>query len=131
MIDLIVCSAEDTTAEVITKAFERSFTKGQIRRTDGPTTLANVVVALAPTDADAVWLEPLASRRGKLLLFGPLGPRIARLAGVTLQAFTEDFAVHCGCPPAPAHGTSESSAALVYKATRLDSACSFQRRAFC
>jgi hypothetical protein len=131
MIDVIVCSAEDTTAEVITKAFERSFTKGQIRRTDSPAAPANVVVALAPTDADATWLEPLASRRVKILLFGPLGPRIARLAGVTLQAITEDLAIHCGCPPAPAHGTSESSAALVYAATRLDSTCSLPRRSFC
>jgi hypothetical protein len=131
MIDLIVCSAEDATAEVITKAFERSFTKGQIRRTDSRTASASIVVALAPTDADAVWLEPLASQPGKILLFGPLGPRIARLAGVRLQDVTEDFAVHCGCLPAPAHGTSESSAALIYSATRLDSTCSFLRRSFC
>ena len=130
MIDVVVCSAEDTTAEVVTNAFNRSFTRAQVRRTDRPASTANVVVALGPTDADALWLEPLARRRAKIMLLGPVGPRIARLAGVSLQAAT-DLAVHCGCLPAPAHGSSESSAALVYASTGLGSTSSLQRRQFC
>jgi hypothetical protein len=125
MIDVVVCSAEDTTAEVVTKAFDRSFTSGQVRRTNSLAAAANVVVALGPTDADAVWLEPLARRRAKIMLFGPVGPRIARLAGVSLQAASTDLAAHCGCPPAPAHGTSESSAGLVYASTGLGSGAHF------
>jgi hypothetical protein len=128
MIDVVVCSAEDTTAEVVTRAFGRTFTSGQVRRTDNPS--ASVVVVLGPTDADAVWLEPLAGRRAKIMLFGPLGCRIARLAGVSLQANT-DLAVHCGCPPAPVRGTSESSAALVYASTSLGSTAVLRRRPFC
>jgi hypothetical protein len=133
MIDLIVCSAEDTTVEVVTKAFERSFTRGQVRRTGIPVDAANakVVVALGPTDADADWLAAIARRRAKILLFGAIGPRIAQLAGVTLQVVTEDLAIHCDCPPAPPHDTSESSAALVYAATALWTTSSLLRRPLC
>ncbi len=131
MIDLIVCTAEDTTVEVVAKAFERSFTRGQIRRTGIPLdpANANVVVAMGPGDADADWLEAIARRGVKILLFGSIGPRIARLAGVTLPAVTEDLAFHCDCPPAPANDSSESSAALVYAASALTS--SLLRRSFC
>jgi hypothetical protein len=133
MIDVIIGSAEDTTAEVVTRAFERSFTSGQVRRIDDPMapTNAQVAVVLGPTEADAAWLEPLARQRAKILLFGPLGPRIARLAGVTLQAIPKGFAHHCDCPPASTHGISESSAALVYHATGLGGLGSLPRRSFC
>ena len=131
MIDLVVCTAEDTTVEVVTKAFERSFTRGQIRRTGIPIdpANANVVVALGAGDVAADWLEAIARRRVKILLFGAIGPRIARLAGVTLAAVSEDLAFHCDCPPAAAHDNSESSAALVYTASALTS--SLLRRSFC
>jgi hypothetical protein len=133
MIDLIIGSAEDTTAEVVTRAFERSFTSGQIRRIDNPAvpTNAKIAVVLGPTDADAAWLEPLARQGSKILLLGPLGPRVARLAGVSLQAITPDFASHCDCRPAPVHGISESSAALVYAASRVGGLCSLPQRPFC
>src|SRR6476646_9685150 len=107
MIDVIVCSAEDTTIEVVRKAFERSFTQGQVRLTDIPAAGADVVVVLGPTDADAAWLEQLASQRSKIIFFGLLGPRIARLAGITLQATSADLSCHCACPPASSHSTSE------------------------
>jgi hypothetical protein len=89
------------------------------------------VVALGPTDEDAVWLEPLARQRAKIILLGHLGPRIARLAGVSLEAGSADLLAHCDCPPAPARGTSESSAGLVYASTGLGSAAALQRRPFC
>ncbi len=133
MIDLVVCTAEDTTVEVVTKAFERSFTRGQIRRTGIPVNPANanVVVALGPGDADADWLEAIARRGVKILLFGSIGARIARLAGVTPPAVIEDLAFHCDCPPAPAHDSSQSSAALVYAASALWHISWSLRRLFC
>ena len=133
MIDVIVCSADGTTAEVVTKAFERSFTRGQVRRADHATseTTARVLVVLGPSDADAAWLEPLTRRHAKILLFGPIGTRIAQLTGITLQAISKDLAAHCDCLPAVAHRTSESSAALVYSSAGLAGASPLRQRQFC
>ena len=131
MIDVVVCAAADTTAEVVIKAFERSFTRGQVRRALAASPDAKIVVALGPTDADATWLEALARRRAKIVLLGPLGPRVARLAGITLAAVDDALAAHGGCPPAPTHGASESSAALVYAADGLGVAATSLRRPFC
>src|SRR5438876_4662103 len=110
MIDVIVCSAEETTVEVVSKAFERSFTRGQVHLTDIPAAGGDVVVVLGPTDADAAWLEQLASQQSKIILFGLLGPRIARLAGICLQATSIELSDHCACAPASSHSPSESSA---------------------
>jgi hypothetical protein len=129
MIAVIVSSAEDTTIEVVSKAFERSFTKGQVRLTD-IRARTDVVVVLGPTDADAEWLEQLASQRSKVILFGRLGPRIARLAGITLHPISTDLYDHCACPPTSPHRMSESSATLLYARTGLASS-SFQYRSLC
>jgi hypothetical protein len=129
MIKVIVCSAEDTTIEVVSKAFERSFTRGQVHLSDTPAAEDDVVVVLGPTDADAEWLEQLVSQRSKIILFGLLGPRIARLAGIALQAPNTILAEHCACPPASSHYPSESSAVLVYAPAVLGS--TFQYRSFC
>src|SRR5262245_31854877 len=121
MINVIVCSAEETTIEVVRKAFERSFTRGQVRLTDTPVVAGGVVVVLGPADAEADWLEQLASQRSKVILFGPLGPRIARLAGITLNPISTDLSDHCACPPTSPHATSKSSAMLVYTPVALGS----------
>jgi hypothetical protein len=116
MIDLIVREADETTVEVVTKAFIRSFTRGQIRRTVAPwqPVESGVVVVLGPDDRDADWLRALARQRVKIILLGALAPRIARFAGVTHPAVREDLAVQCNCPPAPVHEMRQSAAALVY-----------------
>jgi hypothetical protein len=133
MIECMVSTAEETTVEVVTKAFARSFTRGQVRRTCAPkdSATSGVVVVLGPGDDDADWLEALARRPIKIVLLGALGPRMARLAGVTVPAVSEDLAVHCVCPPTPAHHTRESSATLVYAPSVLWKGSAPLRRSFC
>jgi hypothetical protein len=130
MIDVIMCGAEEATAEVVSKAFERSFTRGQVRCGNrAPLPDSKIVVALSPTDADVDWLKTFARRGGKILLFGSLGPYAARFAGIAPQTVIENLVVDC--PPAPKHGTSESSGALVYVSQGVGGASPLQRRPFC
>jgi hypothetical protein len=133
MIDLIVSKAEETTVEVVTKAFVRSFTRGQVHRagTLGDLAAPGVVVILGPGDGDADWVEALARRRVKIVLLGAIGPKIARLAGVTFPTVSENLAVHCNCSPTPAHDTRESSATLVYAPNALWKGSAPFRRSFC
>lgn len=133
MIDLIVCSADDTTVEVVGKAFERSFSRGQVRHSGvgAPLPDTKIVVALGATDTDADWLGAFASRGVKIVLLGPLGPRIARLAGIALEGPGDALAAHDKCPPAPLRGSSESPAALVYASAGLGGTSPLRRRSLC
>src|SRR6476646_6990573 len=113
MIDLIMCGTEEATAEVVSKAFERSFTRGQVRCGNrAPLPDSKIVVAISPVEEDVDWLKTFSRKGGKILLFGSLGPHAARFAGIAVQGSIENLAADC--PPATAHCTSESSAALVY-----------------
>jgi hypothetical protein len=132
MIDLVVSTADEMTVEVVTKAFARSFTRAQLR-THAAKTVAtsDVVVVLGPDDSDADWLEPLARRPHKVVLLGALGPRMARIVGLTFAAAARDLAEHCGCPPTPAYCTRESSANLVYAPSAVWQGSPPVRRSFC
>lgn len=133
MIDVIVSSADETTAEVVTKAFIRSFTSGQVRRAVASSHSAEsgVVVVLRPGDHDADWLETLARQPVKIILLGPLGPRIARLAGVTYRTVQEDLAVQCNSPPAPVHEMRQSAAMVAYAVGALWQASAPLHRSLC
>jgi hypothetical protein len=86
-------------------------------------------VAISPIEKDVDWLETFSRKGGKILLFGSLGPQAARFAGIAVQGSIENLAADC--PPATAHGTSESSAALVYVSQGVGDASPLRRRPFC
>lgn len=133
MIDLLACVADATVTEVVRKAFERSFTRGQIRysgsRVPAPDT--KIVVVLGPTDADVEWLAQLVRKGTKIVLLGLIGARVAQLAGINLQEISKDLTDHCACGSAPLRGSSESSAALEYPAVGLGGASPLRRRSLC
>jgi hypothetical protein len=133
MIEIFACDADGATLEVVSKAFERSFTRGQCRLGErgAPARETRVFVVLAPADADAAWLTPLLNARRKLVLLGRLGPRIAEMAGLSLTEVTDVLEAQAQCAPAPLHGGSESAATLVYADGGLGGYSPLRRRPFC
>jgi hypothetical protein len=133
MIDIVVGSVAAGAAEVVVKAFERSFTRGQVRIADGPRDLSRsgIVVVLAPGDADADWLEAFARKPCKIVLLGNLGSATAALAGISLSPADARLIGMAGCAPAPVHGTAESCAAIAYAAHGFGVSSPLRRRYFC
>jgi hypothetical protein len=126
--------SDPTTTEIVMRAFERSFTRGQICQIgayqDIPTSDA-VVVVVSPGDESAELLGRLIHRNGKVILQGSLGKRARELAGIETVAITPDLSALASCEPAPIHETSVSRAALVYADTGLGCASPLRRRHFC
>jgi hypothetical protein len=133
MIHIIAERRDPVTTELVARAFERSFTRGQMRLTEGgaiPERNA-IVVALAPDDAIASDIERIVDCGGKVVLLGALGPRMAALAGVEPIEIADDLASAAVCAPAPAHEISESRASLGYGRSGLASASPLRQRRFC
>ncbi|ABD89726.1 hypothetical protein [Rhodopseudomonas palustris] len=134
MIYLLADSRDAVTTELVQRAFERSFTRGQVRLidcTDAITAKAPVVIALAPDEALATDLQRVVSQGGKLLLLGKLGPRLAALAGVTVAEASPDLAAAAVSAPAPSYATAQSRAALRYARTGLGAASPLHDRRLC
>jgi hypothetical protein len=133
MIDIVVGSAGAGAAEVVVKAFERSYTRGQIRIAEGPrdSSQGGIVVVLAPTDSDADWLEAFVRKPCKIVLLGKLGPAISALAGISLSPMCARLIEGASCAPAPAHHMTASKAAIVYAAHGLGASSPLRRRHFC
>ena len=134
MIAFIDRSHDDVTREVVLRALQRSFTRGQVRLVEDlaelPRTPA-VVVIVAPDETDADWIEPMLARPCKIVMFGAVGPRIARLAGIVVSAVEETTLPAAGCEPAPTYGLAESAASVAYARIGLGVASPLARRHFC
>jgi len=125
MINIVVGSTGADVAEVLARAFERSYTRGQVRLVDSVRGLpgGGIAVVPSPRDADLEWLEAFAHRPSKIVLLGPLGAATAGWAGVGLSPLAPRLAEAAACAPAPLHGMAASRAAIAYSATGLG-ACS-------
>lgn len=117
MIYILADKRDAATTEIVARAFERSFTRGQLRlveaSSDIPTSNA-VVVVVSPDDEAADRLGQLARSRGKIILHGSLGPRFGEIAGVETFAAVPNLLEVAECEPAPPHATSRSRGSMIY-----------------
>jgi len=134
MIYILADPRDPVTTELVLRAFERSFTRGQVRRIETATAFPDknsIVVASGPDEEFAPALENCVRRAGKLILFGALGPRMAALAGIETVETGPDLVAAAECAPAPIHASSESRAAIAYAGNGLGSASPLRSRSFC
>src|ERR1700739_3717985 len=111
MIHILADSSDEITTELVARAFERCFTRGQIRLVDDAAWTSEpsaIVVALAAGDAIVPDLRRVVEAGGKVILLGRIGPRLAALAGVEPVEIDPDLSAFADCAPAPVHGMSES-----------------------
>ena len=133
MINIVVGSTGADVAEVLARAFERSYTRGQVRLVDSVRALpgGGVAVVPSPRDADLEWLEAFARRPSKIVLLGPLGPAMAAWAGVGLSPLAPRLAEAAACAPAPLHGMAASQAAIAYSDVGLGACSPLRSRHLC
>ncbi|THD73075.1 MAG: hypothetical protein E7813_03395 [Bradyrhizobium sp.] len=133
MIHILADKRDAATTEIVVRAFERSFTRGQVRLIDAyqdiPTSNA-VVIVVSPDDESAKMLGQLIRNRGKIVLQGSLGPAVGEIAGVETFAAAPQFSEFAECGPAPVHGTSQSRASMVYSDSGIGTASCLRRRHF-
>ncbi len=134
MIAFIDRSQDELIREVVLRALQRSFTRGQVRLVEDIAQLPRmpaVVVIVAPLETDADWIEAMLRRPCKIVMFGAIGPRIAQLAGIAVSAVEEAIAAAADCEPAPTYGLAESAASVAYARFGLGGASPLARRHFC
>jgi hypothetical protein len=134
MIHILADSRDKVTTELVVRAFERCFTRGQVRLIESAAGVSErkaIVIALAPDDAIVPDIERVSGSGGKVILLGALGPRMAALAGIEPIEIDPTLASLADCAPAPTHATSESRAALSYARDGLGAASPLAHRRFC
>lgn len=134
MIAIIDRSRDELTHEVVLRAFQRSFTRAQVRCVEEIAELSRtpaVVVVVAPAESDADWLEAMLPQPCKIVIFGAVGPRVARLAGIVVNVTDEASVLATDCVSAPTYGLTESEASVVYARFGLGAASPLARRHFC
>lgn len=134
MIAFIDRSHDELTREVVLRALQRSFTRGQVRLVEDIDELPRmpaIVVVIAPGEDDAGWLEALLRQPCKIVIFGTVGPRVARLAGIAVSAFDESSVSAADCESASPYALTESEASVVYARFGLGAATPLARRHFC
>lgn len=131
MIDLVDGSGDGAAREIVARALERSFTRGQVRVVDRIARDTAVAVLLAPDDSHAEAVSELMRRRAKILLLGRIGPAVASLAGISLEAPAADITGAARCAPAASHGASESAAAVAYADAGPGATSPLRRRPLC
>jgi hypothetical protein len=130
MIQVLESTCDPDTIEIVTCALMRSFTRGQVRIVQelGNQDSSTIAVTVAPTDDMADDLAGILDRGGKLVLLGPLPPRIAAIAAIEPMPVAAELAILATCDPAPLHQDSESRAALLYANSGLGAASPLHRR---
>lgn len=134
MIAIIDRSSCDISREVVVRAFQRSFTRGQVRHVAEIAELGRtpaIVVVIAPREDDAEWLEALLRQPCKVVLLGAVGARIARLAGISVDPVETSTLPAADCPPAPTYGLTASDARVIYARIGLGAASPLHHRHFC
>lgn len=134
VIHILRDESDPVTTEIVLRAFQRSFSRGQIRASGAVSDLPprnGIVVAINPNEAAAVTLGRLADSGGKIILFGALCGAAADVAGVRIAPVDSSLAPAAACEPAPARETRSSSAVLEYSNTILGRASPLRRRHFC
>jgi hypothetical protein len=121
------------TTEIVVRAFERSFTRGQVREVESCADVPrqSIVVVVNPDRETAGVLARTVRDGGKLILHGPLDRAAADIAGVQLIAV--DPALRCSAESeaAPPAELRASRAALRYSDTGIGRMSPLRRRHFC
>jgi hypothetical protein len=134
MIDLVFRGDAEPAAEIVGRALERSFTRGQVRMGGERWPQAapgTIVVALAPLDNYAERLEALARSGSKILLLGRLSPKVADLAGIRLSPIANAFADAAACAPAATYALTQSAGAVRYADRGLGATSPLRERRLC
>lgn len=134
MIHILRDESDPVTTEIVVRAFERSFSRGQVRASGEISDLParnGIVVSINPGEAAAVVLRRLADSGGKIIVFGALCGAVADIAGVSIVAVDPSLGPMASCEPAPAHEMRISSAVLEYSNTLLGRVSPLRRRHFC
>jgi hypothetical protein len=133
MINIVIGSAEAFVAEVLIKAFERSYTRGQIQIVESLRELPNggIVVVPAPRDAQVEQLRAFVRRPSKVVIFGNLGAEAAAFAGIGLHPLDPSIVAAAECRAAPIHGTSASEAVIAYSTVGIGASSPLRRRHLC
>lgn len=130
MIDIALRSYDTFTAEVVVRAFERSFTRGQVRLSDHIPRDASLLVVLGAREEDAEALNAVCNRGAcKLLLLGPLGAAVSAIAGIVPAPIPDPIRAAGTCPAAVPHSETRSAATVQYRDGPL--ASPIRTRAFC
>jgi len=123
------------TAEIVRAALVRSFSAAavRVRRFDGhgAAPAERGAVAVAPPDGAAELLRGFAREGRKLLLLGPLGPRVASLAGLAATAPATVSEAEAFAPAHPETPVDLSAAILVWAPDAPGGAPALTERAFC
>lgn len=134
MINIVGDQNDRMTTEIMLRAFERSFSRGQVRAvSDYPnsTDRGAVVVAINPDKEAATPLRRLAGNGSKIILFGSLNDAVADVAGVDAVVVDPVLQPMAGCEAAPAGETRASPAMLRYSEIGLGSRSPLRHRYFC
>lgn len=134
MIHILRDENDPVTTEIVVRAFQRSFSRGQVRASGDVTHLParnGIVVAINPGKCAAAALRRLAGSGGKVILFGALCEAIADVAGVSIVTIDPSLGPAADCEPAPAREMRSSAAVLEYSDTTLGRASQLRRRHFC
>jgi hypothetical protein len=129
MIHLVPGRRGDPALDILAAGLRRSVSRGMVALADEATS-ASVAVFLAPREeqADAV---AAAARRGKVLVFGSIGPRVADVCGVFRPSpLPAGWREAAECAPAPARGSTQSSARVEWSGHRLALSSPYRTRPF-
>lgn len=134
MIHIVGDQKDRETTEIVARAFERSFSRGQVRETGSCIDVAAcsaIVVAINPDEDAAEPLRRVVKNGGKVILLGSLGAAMSDLAGVDVVPVGADLAPMADSEAAPVGEMRGSRAVLQYSDTGLGRASPLRRRYFC
>lgn len=122
------------TTEIVVRAFERSFTRGQVTEIESCANIVPrnaIVVAVSPDQETAGALKSLIHQGGKLVLHGALNQVAADIAGVELTIVDPTMRDTANSEATPPAEFRASRAALRYSDVGLGLVSPLRRRHFC
>lgn len=134
MIYIVGDQKDRVTTEIVARAFERSFTRGQVREIGNFLDVATsnaIVVAIGADEEAAEPLRRLINDGGKVILQGSLDAALGEIAGVTVVSVDPELKTTADSEAAPAGEMRVSRAALQYSDTGIGQRSPLRRRYFC
>jgi hypothetical protein len=134
MIHCVIAANAQYEGEIVSKALQRSFSKLQVHcaLTQWPDPAEVEVLAIVGLlDDSARYIREICRRPAKIIIFGKLQPAVAELAGVRLGGIERLSEAEVKCPPAPAHGMSESCAFVRYDESGIGAVSPLHERRLC
>lgn len=134
MIYIVGDRKDRDTTEIVARAFERSFSRGQVRELGSCREVAArnaIVVAINPAEDAAEPLGGVLKKGGKVILLGSLGPAISGIAGVDVVPIDAELTPLAHSDAAPVGEMRGSRAVLQYSDSGLGRASPLRKRYFC